>query len=183
MSQNQFINKKNIGYINFLVNNTLGLADLTTDDKKFIINKLVENMNYVYSKLKHSKISKRNFKEAEEQFNQMVYKKTVKDLQKNMAEDNTPDEYSSQNIDQLKMDRDSLNNPNNVNYMDHSEDTRNNSYQQSFDDVRMSRDMVTNDNASIKYLEHPQMNLNTRTNNFKDDYKLWYINRFLKFQI
>ena len=84
MSQNQFINKKNIGYINFLVNNTLGLSDLTSDDKKFIINKLVDNMNYVYSKLKHKKISKKNFKDAEEQFNQMVYKKTVRDLQKNL---------------------------------------------------------------------------------------------------
>ena len=36
MDKTQFINKKNIGYVNYLVNNTLGLTDLTKDDKKFI---------------------------------------------------------------------------------------------------------------------------------------------------
>ena len=60
MNKNLFINKKNIAYVNYLVNNTLGLSDLTTDDKKFIIKNLVDNMNYIYSKLNHSKISKRN---------------------------------------------------------------------------------------------------------------------------
>ena len=34
MDKTQFINKKNIGYVNYLVNNTLGLTDLTKDDKK-----------------------------------------------------------------------------------------------------------------------------------------------------
>ena len=72
MSQNKFINKKNIGYVNFLVSNELGLSDLSKDDKRYIIKVLVNNMNYVYGKLNHSKINKRNLKEATDKFNQLV---------------------------------------------------------------------------------------------------------------
>ena len=86
MSQKLFINKKNIGYVNFLVTNALGLEDLTKDDKRFVIKELVSNMNYVYKKLNKRKISKKNFDEAFNRFNKLVFDRTVKSLQRNLEE-------------------------------------------------------------------------------------------------
>ena len=57
----------------------------------------------------------------------------------------------------------------------------------NMEEIRMSRDMVTNTNAQVKYLDHPQMNLTTRSN---DSYENNYNNdntfdqdRLLKTQI
>lgn len=175
MDKTKFINKKNIGYVNYLVNNTLGLTDLTKDDKKFIITTLVKNMEYVYGKLNHNKINKRNFKGAEEQFNQLTYKRTIKQLQQNLAEseEQYEQEKSSQNIQQVKMQRDQINNTQSMNYMDHPTMMGNNSIP-NMEEVRMSRDMVTNNNAQIKYLDHPEMNLKTRSNDFHSNFEDTY---------
>jgi len=175
MDKTKFINKKNIGYVNYLVNNTLGLTDLTKDDKKFIITTLVKNMEYVYGKLNHNKINKRNFKGAEEQFNQLTYKRTIKQLQENLAENEQQQEQeeSSQNIQQVKMQRDQINNTQSMNYMDHPTMMGNNSIP-NMEEVRMSRDMVTNNNAQIKYLDHPEMNLKTRSNDFHSNFEDTY---------
>ena len=175
MDKTKFINKKNIGYVNYLVNNTLGLTDLTKDDKKFIITTLVKNMEYVYGKLNHNKINKRNFKGAEEQFNQLTYKRTIKQLQQNLAEskEQYEQEESSQNIQQVKMQRDQINNTQSMNYMDHPTMMGNNSIP-NMEEVRMSRDMVTNNNAQIKYLDHPEMNLKTRSNDFHSNFEDTY---------
>jgi len=175
MDKTKFINKKNIGYVNYLVNNTLGLTDLTKDDKKFIITTLVKNMEYVYGKLNHNKINKRNFKGAEEQFNQLTYKRTIKELQQNLAEneEQQEQEQSSQNIQQVKMQRDQINNTQSMNYMDHPTMMGNNSIP-NMEEVRMSRDMVTNNNAQIKYLDHPEMNLKTRSNDFHSNFEDTY---------
>ena len=175
MDKTKFINKKNIGYVNYLVNNTLGLTDLTKDDKKFIITTLVKNMEYVYGKLNHNKINKRNFKGAEEQFNQLTYKRTIKELQQNLAENEEQQEQEqlSQNIQQVKMQRDQINNTQSMNYMDHPTMMGNNSIP-NMEEVRMSRDMVTNNNAQIKYLDHPEMNLKTRSNDFHSNFEDTY---------
>lgn len=175
MDKTKFINKKNIGYVNYLVNNTLGLTDLTKDDKKFIITTLVKNMEYVYGKLNHNKINKRNFKGAEEQFNQLTYKRTIKQLEQNLAqsEEQYEQEESSQNIQQVKMQRDKINNTQSMNYMDHPTMMGNNSIP-NMEEVRMSRDMVTNNNAQIKYLDHPEMNLKTRSNDFHSNFEDTY---------
>ena len=187
--QNKFINKKNIGYVNFLVSNELGLSDLSKDDKRYIIKVLVNNMNYVYGKLNHSKINKRNIKEATDKFNQLVYKRTVTELQKDLIEDTDDNQqyqqqqqqqqqqsqYYDQNIEQMKMDRDRMNNPNRqIQYLEHPTDMNDNysNQFQDMDQVRMSRDMVTAPNAPIKYLEHPEMSFNTRSNdNFEQSFQ------------
>jgi hypothetical protein len=114
MSQKLFINKKNIGYVNFLVTNALGLEDLTKDDKRFVIKELVSNMNYVYKKLNKRKISKKNFDGAFNKFNQLVFDRTVKSLKKNLEEneeiENINEIRETSNVDQLKMQRDQMNN-------------------------------------------------------------------------
>jgi hypothetical protein len=185
MDKTQFINKKNIGYVNYLVNNTLGLTDLTKDDKKFIINTLVKNMDYVYGKLNHSKITKKNYKGAIEQFNQLTYKRTIRDLQKNIQESEQEEEkvINSQNIQQVKMKRDQINNSQSLNYMDHPTMMGNNPIP-NMEEIRMSRDMVTNNDAQVKYLQHPEMSLNTRSNefdnNFEDNYTVNNHERLLK---
>lgn len=187
MDKTQFINKKNIGYVNYLVNNTLGLTDLTKDDKKFIINTLVKNMEYVYGKLNHSKITKKNYKGAIEQFNQLTYKRSIRDLQKNIEQSEQEQEEekvrNSQNIQQVKMQRDQINNSQSLNYIDHPTMMNNNSIP-NMDEIRMSRDMVTNNNAEVQYLQHPEMSLKTRTNdsgnNFEDTYTVNNHERLLK---
>ena len=185
MDKTQFINKKNIGYVNYLVNNTLGLTDLTKDDKKFIINTLVKNMDYVYGKLNHRKITKKNYKSAIEQFNQLTYKRTIRDLEKNLEEGNQAEENvrNSQNIQQVKMERDQINNSQSLNYMDHPTMMGNNSIP-NVEEIRMSRDMVTNNDAQVKYLQHPEMSLKTRSNdfgnNFEDTYTVNNHDRLLK---
>ena len=114
MSQKLFINKKNIGYVNFLVTNALGLEDLTKDDKRFVIKELVSNMNYVYKKLNKKKITKRNFDDAFNKFNQLVFDRSVKSLKRNLEEneeiENINEIRETSNVDQLKMQRDQMNN-------------------------------------------------------------------------
>ena len=114
MSQKLFINKKNIGYVNFLVTNALGLEDLTKDDKRFVIKELVSNMNYVYKKLNKKKITKQNFDDVFNKFNQLVFDRSVKSLKRNLEGteevENTAKIRETSNADQLKMQRDQMNN-------------------------------------------------------------------------
>jgi len=113
MNQQVFINKKNIGYVNYLVNNSLGLGELNKDDKKTIINILVNNMKYVYSKLNHRKINQKNIDKAVSQFQKITLDKTLKDIQRMLDSDNEQsnneqsnnEQFDNSNIDQLRMTR------------------------------------------------------------------------------
>ena len=58
--ESKFINKNNLTQLNSILNNHLNLSNKTKQEKKDILNTLLNNMRKVYEKLYKTKITDKN---------------------------------------------------------------------------------------------------------------------------
>ena len=110
--KNIFLSRKNLLQINNNLFNELNIKNITHDDKKKYITILFNNMSESYNKLKLNSINKTNLDFVKNQYNNIVLKTTISDIN-NLQNNNSLDNNNENNMNQMSQ-QPSINNMNQI---------------------------------------------------------------------
>jgi hypothetical protein len=105
--QNIFFGKENIKKLNDNIIQNLNLQNLSNDQKRYVVELLINNMKLLWQKIDISKINNSNISTILTQFNTYAFNNTIKELKQKMNIQDKP----SMSTSDLKFERDFKSNP------------------------------------------------------------------------